>query len=244
MRYLTQTLIFFAVAFTALGQSPPPQCPSLSIVGPSDVLVPDVVSEFSVGLGNSKMPEGVSYSWGSSRGRFVKSYGAVAQLKPSRDDGGSNLNVFVEVKGLPASCPRYTSGIFPVMQVLLEEHPADSFSSYTRNELVARMDNFYTPINQEPNYKGLIAVYFGQNENLPEREKRIRDILDAIRFRKNDLSRVSIAVMAQPSGSETVLWIVRPGFVPTVFQKNEYTIYEAKNLNPRQAVESTFCRCK
>ncbi|HTK27276.1 MAG TPA: hypothetical protein VL327_12010, partial [Pyrinomonadaceae bacterium] len=84
----------------------------------------------------------------------------------------------------------------------------DEFGKATDDDVKARVDNFYTQLNNNPNSQGYIINY-----GTPAEIKRRRaQIVKAINFRKYDASRVTfVDGPDQGTGINTKFYLVPPG---------------------------------
>jgi len=249
MRLLSHVIVVMMLGSSAvLCQSDSSGCPVFSIVGPeTGVLTPESEYSFHAQFSLNAPKDKVNFIWASSGGRIMSGYGSPKiQLRPEREDGGSNLHIFVKVEGLSRTCENYASEIFPVAPIP-EEEPLDEFGTTTGDPLRARVDNFFIQINNNPRADGVSEIWFGEKESNFQRTRRIRDILKAVRYRDYDMSRLSFVVMERPAiRPRTVFWLLNPGAVPRKWKNEHYSIFKAVDLikNPRKAISETYCHCK
>ena len=83
----------------------------------------------------------------------------------------------------------------------------DNFEEVAPGDIKARMDGFFTEINNSPNAKGYLINY-GTNKKNVEREQYIKTYIKNRRF---DASKIDFAKSVNKSGIKTVLWIVPEG---------------------------------
>jgi len=184
-------------------------CPSISVDGPSGITPPGGTMTFTAALSGGSQ-DGLTYNWTVSDGTIASGQGtpSITVTAPSNEAGG-NITASVEIGGYPAGCdcPKGGSatgpyGGKPVAPLIDEFGPAKD------DDVKARVDNFYTQLNNNPNSQGFIINY----GTPAEIKKRRAQIVKAINFRKYDPSRVTF-VDGPDSGTgiKTKLYLVPPG---------------------------------
>lgn len=238
-------IAWFCIAVAA--QNPQPSCPVISIEGPSGMLGPKQPGIFRVKVVGSQDVGKLSFRWASTVGKISGEFGSsTTQLLTEKRDGGSNIAVFVRVEGLPEGCPDTASEIIGTIPIV-EGDPVDRFGVLKRNEVKARMDNFYISLKSNAAYTGLIDLYFGPRESRAARLARINTILETIRFRKFDIGRVEFAFI-ESEQSETVLWLVFPGTDPAdLLESRPNSVFvQGPDVmkDPKKALPKRHCLCK
>ncbi|MEP7076615.1 MAG: hypothetical protein ABI878_12485, partial [Acidobacteriota bacterium] len=152
----------------------------------------------------------VTYNWTVSEGTIASGQGtpSITVTAPMSAAGG-NITATVEIGGMDASCncPKDSSatgqyGGKP------EKLTVDEFGPAKDDDVKARVDNFYTQLNNNPNSQGFIINY-----GTPAEIKRRRaQIVKAINFRKYDPSRVTfVDGPDNGNGINTKFYLVPPG---------------------------------
>ncbi len=125
--------------------------------------------------------------------------------------GGQNVTATVETRSATCTECRGTASETGSIVAPPTFSEVDRFGAVPNDEVKARVDNFYTTLNADPNVTGTIIIY-GTEREMTRREKQIRD---AIRFRKYDESRVTIIRGGdRGTGVETVFYTVPQGATP------------------------------
>ena len=215
-------------------------CPKLTFTFPTTAMVPGEPSTFSVELTGNQSDK-LSFMWGASAGKFVSNpWSRTTQLLAGKEDQGSNVAIFVKVNGLPEGCPNTISDIFPVAPLMIIDFPPEGFGEQTNSQIKARIDNFFIRINNNPGSEGIVALRYGEKDPDSKLTGRVRQVLDAVKFRKYDITRLSFLVPEDPSGFETLLSIVRDvSDLPVqVTGDKPYGLFKAEDLlrNPTQVL--------
>jgi hypothetical protein len=207
----TQTKTITVAPCNCAIDTTPCTCPSLSISGPSGVTTAGETMTFTANASGGSQ-DNVTYNWTVSAGEIVSGQGTpVITVATTKEMAGSNVTATVEIGNLCASCNdrtrSETAGIANKPDVIkfVEFGPA------VPDEIKAQLDPFYSELSNNPNATGYIINY-GTPKEVAKREK---DIRAAIKFRKYDLSRVTIVNGGDNgSGVKTVFYIVPAGVTP------------------------------
>ena len=180
-------------------------CPPLSVSGPSGITNPGDAMTFTASSSGD-----VTYNWTVSAGTIESGQGTPSiTVRTNRDMAGTNVTATVDIGGLPAgcNCPASASETAPVA-ARPEANLIDQFGPATDDDVKARVDNFYTQLNNNPSAQGYIINY-----GTPAEIKRRRaQIMKAINFRKFDASRVTfIDGPDNGTGVNTKFYVVPAG---------------------------------
>lgn len=98
--FLPIALLIVAVCGSAFAQTP--DCPTLSITGPSSMVKPREIANFTVAVDTKGKHYELKYSWSVSAGTIVSGQGTTSIGVRVAEQG--NLTATVEVGGLPEGC--------------------------------------------------------------------------------------------------------------------------------------------
>src|SRR5688572_23869948 len=208
MRTLVLVSILAALAAVAAAQRTDPICPTIEIIGPSGLTNPGDTLTFAVTL--SSTPANVRYVWNVSRGVIEDGQGTRSiVIRTSLEDHGQNVEATVSITGLPKNCVHKATEIAPVAS-LVEGQPVDQFGILPRNDIRGRLDNYFHELSNNPHDRGFVVIQLGPGDNPNLTNSRYRLIVQHVRFRKFDLSRIDFGFEL---GGETgtTLWRVPPG---------------------------------
>ena len=150
----------------------------------------------------------ISYKWTVSSGTIVKGQDAeTVFVDTSGEEGGKNITVKVTVSGLPGACQNIASDLVGIGPIIGCIFPIDQFNNPSANETKARIDNIFIQLNNSPTMIALFEMEFGDAENRPERILRLTRILDAIKTRKYDVSRVAFLISDKEGDSTSVIFL-------------------------------------
>ena len=181
-------------------------CPTLTITGPAGVTNPGSPMTFTANGGSSDL----TYTWEVSAGTIESGQGTPSiTVNTTEDMAGSNVTATLNVTGTDPECncdttKTETAGIDDKPRT--EEF--DTFENIQNDDVKARLDLFFSRIQNDPNATGYIINY-GTPREITRRAKVINDY---IRFRSQDPSRyVLVNGGDQGTGIKTRLVIVPSG---------------------------------
>ena len=185
------------------------ECPSLSVDGPAGVTAPGGTMTFTANVSGGSQ-ESVTYNWTVSAGEISSGQGtpSITVQVPTEMSGG-NITATVDIGGTDPTCNCTTnsSATAPVAEKPTSTQ-VDEFGKATDDDVKARIDNFYTQLNNNPNSQGYIINY-GSAADI---RRRRAQIVKAINFRKYDLSRVTfVDGPDNGTGVNTKFYLVPPG---------------------------------
>ncbi len=180
-------------------------CASLSVDGPSDVTAPGTPMTFTAILSKG---DSVTYNWSVSAGRITSGQGTSSIMVDTTGLAGSNVTATVELGGLEAgcNCPSTASDTAGV-QGNPDSTMTDEFGPLSNDDVKARVDNFYIQLNNDPSAQGYIINY----GTAAEIRRRKAQLMSAIKFRKYDVSRVTMVDSITDGGQNTKFYLVPAG---------------------------------
>ena len=191
--------------------APPCTCPTLSVTGPSSITTGGDTMTFTANVNGGSQTE-ATYNWTVSQGEIISGQGTpVITVQTTPQMAGGNVTATVTIGGLCETCTENTAS--EVAGIAEERTPTlvDTFGALQRDDIKARVDNFYIQLGNDPSAQGYIINY-GSARDIAKREK---DIRDAIRFLKRDPSRVTFVRGGdRGNGIETQFYLVPQGVQP------------------------------
>jgi hypothetical protein len=185
------------------------ECPSVSISGPAGITNPGDAMTFTANVSGGSQ-DTVTYNWTVSAGTIESGQGTPSiTVRTTREMAGGNVTATLTIGGPAPACGctttfSETAGVSPAPS----STQVDTFGPAKDDDVKARVDNFYTQLNANPNSQGYIINY-----GTPAEIKRRRaQIVKAINFRKYDPSRVTfVDGPDKGTGIETHFYLVPPG---------------------------------
>jgi hypothetical protein len=183
-------------------------CGTLSVTGPSGVVAPGVPMTFTANVSGGG---DVTYNWSVSAGTITSGQGTSSITVDTTGLGGQNVTATVELGGTDPACGCETSkSETGSVQGLPTPTQIDEFGKVTNDDIKARVDGFFTQLNNNPTAQGYIINY----GTPAEIKARRAAIMKAITFRKYDASRVTfVDGPDQGTGIMTRFWLVPSGAV-------------------------------
>ena len=182
-------------------------CPTLSVTGPSEITQPGDVMTFTANVSGGSSDCNFTYNWTVSQGEIIEGQGTpVIRVKTTEEMAGGNITATIALGG-EVSCgtASETGGIEEGIKKTREK---EKFGPLQNDDVKARIDSLYIELNNNPSDRGVLINY-GSAKEIAKREKQIRD---AIKFLKQDPSRVTLVRGGDNgSGIETVVFIVPSG---------------------------------
>lgn len=191
-------ILISVCCFPSLSQTVESLCPQ--ITPPNEILVPQKVALFTIVNGK----EIYEYNWTVSSGTIIKGQGtSEIELILTPSDFGKNINVTLEINGLPKNCANKISETVSVISKV-EVEPLSFYGKISSNDEKAQFDNLYHYISLNKDYEGVILLRFDKKTPLNRRIKRLKEVIKWIEFRKFDKSRISFAISENASEDTTV----------------------------------------
>ncbi|HEV7699791.1 MAG TPA: hypothetical protein VGO43_06155 [Pyrinomonadaceae bacterium] len=184
-------------------------CGTLSVSGPSGVVAPGSPMTFTANVSGGG---DVTYNWAVSAGTISSGQGTSSITVDTTGLAGQNVTATVDLGGLDPNCgcPSNASETGSV-QGLPTATQIDEFGKVTNDDIKARVDGFYTQLNNNPAAQGYVINY-GSPADIKARRAAI---MKAIAFRKYDPSRLTfVDGPDQGTGIMTRFWLVPSGAVP------------------------------
>lgn len=162
---------------------------------------------FSI-LNYPEAPGGLKASWKVSSGTIVEGQGTGSITVDMTNAGAGRITADAKISDLPAGCENVRSTTVDVTETsyMISGGPFYNFSY-----LSAVVDALLIELQNHPDFSGYVIVYgarSGKPENLTAIVKNIRN---ALAFRKFDPSRITIVNGGYREEREVDMWLVPPG---------------------------------
>jgi len=185
------------------------ECPAVSITGPAGITTPGETMTFTANASGGSQDR-VTYNWTVSAGTIESGQGTPSiVVRTTPEMAGTTVTATLTIGGLDATCnctTTYTEsgGVATKPQANLVE----TVGPATNDDIKARVDNWYTLLNQNPQSQGYVINY-GTPAQIKARRAQITK---AITFRKYDPTRITfVDGPDNGTGVETRFYLVPPG---------------------------------
>jgi hypothetical protein len=211
-------LIFLALLGSALSiaaQTAANNCPEVIVIGPNGVTRAGDALTFTASVANAGQNSNLEYDWTVTEGTIESGQGTAAiNVRTTPEMAGTNVTATVKVRGLTAGCVDTASESTGVAQDPVCQCSVDEFGMLSRDDVKARIDNFYIRLQNDPEIKGFIIVHFNEKENRALQKRFLNSIYDAIVFLKKDPSRVTFLISVDGHETNATLYLVPVGINP------------------------------
>lgn len=205
--------ILFATA-AAFGASA--QCPAITIVAPTDEVLPGdgIIFVANVTGGDAKVFP--TYNWVVSAGKIVSGQGTPVMTADSTGIDGQPITATVEIGGFDKKCYQVASAT-AMVKAAIKAQKYDEFGAINLEDEWARLDNFAIGLQNDPMATGYIIIYGGRKSKkgyAAATIKRMKTYL--VRQRRMDAARLKTidgGLREDPSGE---LWLVPSGAAPPI----------------------------
>lgn len=209
------SLFLLAGCLSFPAQTTADNCPKLRILGPPGITRPGDVMTFSVSVNNFSGPAEIKYEWTLSAGTTEKGQGtSEIEVRTTQAMDNSNVTATVKITGMPAGCSDSASETGSVSGGHPGD-PIDDFGDLVRDDIKARIDNFYIRLNYSPKDEGLLFVRLDKEATRNSKLSYLNKLYQAIIFRKYDPARVTFIISEEKRDNylpSTRLWMFPPGF--------------------------------
>lgn len=177
------------------GQTPLSPCPAFEIAGIQGLLrtgEPTTIRAEAKGESTSNL----EYVWTFSTGKILKGQGSadVEYLPVDQNNSKAtpfSISISVKINGLPEQCVS-TFEAQAGAALLYCGLPLDEYGKISKGEERARVDNMFIMLEQNPGLEGFLIIEFAPNESRKYKTDRLNRILEIIRYRKYDPSRLTV----------------------------------------------------
>jgi len=192
-------------------------CPEIHVYGNIPYDEAETVN-FSISTYNFEKPNDYSLMWKISAGEIVRGQGTDKITVKSKESDLKRVTAFVEVSGLPYPCQKISSATAEFRRKL---YLTDSFEQASNGDIKARLDGYSVELQNNPTAKGYIIVYGNRSQANRDLERRMQLINNYLRFRRLDVSRITLVRGGFRENTSSELWLsfddnVQPIPTPTV----------------------------
>ncbi len=186
-------------------------CPKLSIKLPDRVPSHRETISLTIVDSSGSPVEKARVSWKVSAGRIVSGEGnATISFTAGRESAGTNIIVSASVEFSDGRCTIFLSDLFGIAMVP-SGHPVDEiYDDDSANVIKAKLDNAFTVLADNNLVQAVFKMHFKPNTTRGNKSLRLEKILNAIRFRKYSLERVSFYFENDAQDNETEIWLTLP----------------------------------
>jgi hypothetical protein len=184
-------------------------CPTLSISCPTELLMCGAPATVALNVSGGDPNLNLKYKWQVSAGKITSGQGT-PQITVDMGETGETITATVEVEGLPPECDRIESCSFSVSCDPPSARKFDEYSSVSRMNEEARLDNFRVQLQGEPDSQGYVIIY--GPHSVSEHLRLVRKFL----FERRGIAPPNVVLVnggynKQP---KVELWMVPTGATP------------------------------
>lgn len=204
------TSLFLIAGLSTYAQDSGAACREVNVLGPISITKAGDTMVFTTTVSGYAKPDEVKYEWTVSAGMIESGQGTSRiTVRTNLKMANSNVTATVHIPNIAAECNKSawdTAGIAP-----LPSGPnwLDEFSDYSKDNLRARVDNWYIGMTNGPDSEGIAIVKFTSRDSRSARVKHLKNILETISWLKRDLKKVSFLIL-EGENAGTSLGIVTP----------------------------------
>lgn len=213
MRKLLLTSIFvLAFCFAAFGQDS--LCPTISITGPAEVVMPKENVNFSAKVDGEIRNLELKYFWSVDKGKIIDGQGTTI-VTIGEVPLDSTLTATVEIKGLPEDCPKIASGTMvtphgPTRSIEIEQLKT---SASQLDKL--KFDKLIVALEDEPAATAYIIIYTNEKTSTKKLKQKKGQIRKYLSDKNAPADRV--VIVDGGSGEDLIrLFIVHAGAEPPI----------------------------
>lgn len=194
-------------------------CPKVGVSGYYLPTEPDTL-RFSVSTYDLRKTPQYTLKWKVFGGDIIGGTESDA-IKVKLNNNGKRATAYAEIEGLPFPCPKVFSATEEVKNSLLL---VDNFGREPNGQIKARLDNFFTQIQNKPTLKSYIINYGSRLEGHKTLARRVALINTQFKFRGMDMSKVTFINGGYREIEATEIWLSfddtqKPVPAPTVDAK-------------------------
>jgi len=204
-------LIFNLLALSILSQTTKSGCicPVINLTAPPAPIKSGAAAIFTAQINGDKGQ--TIYNWSVSSGAIIEGQGTPTIKVDTNNLEDTAITATVTIGGWCPTCENTTASASVVVEANVKPVLIDKFERANCEDVLARMDNFMTQLQNDPSATGYIIIY-GKPRQIAFVERETRNW---IKIRNFDPSRL---VFIRGSGTgekaEIELWLVPPGANP------------------------------
>jgi hypothetical protein len=158
-----------------------PECPTIKIDTPSQIICPAAEVTFTASVEGGESNAKRTFNWTVSAGKIISGQGtptiAVATAGASGDADDQGIRASVEVGGLTASCST-TASYTVQLRAFCPDRKFDEFGALSFDEEKARLESYISRLLSDPETLGLIKAHAGKCARVDEADTRLERIRD------------------------------------------------------------------
>lgn len=234
------TILLLLSCPVIFGQETANNCPEITVIGPMGVTQPGDTMTFTAEVKNFSGTSEIKYEWNLSAGTIEKGqWTSSIVVRTTEAMANSDVTATVKIGGIPNGCTDSAAGKGEITPKAMCECSADEFGSLSKNEVRARINNYYIRLNNDVNLKGLIHVEVNTKASRRSKMLYLNNLSDAITSRKQDPKRVTFVVseVNDKFGTRTTLWLLQLGVDFPVGDENSIII---KGEDFKQKIKDLF----
>ena len=194
--------------------TPPPACPSISVIGPAGITVPGDTMVFTAKV-DGPARTGLTYRWTiGNDGKMVGGQGSPNISVETPKKTAFNITATVEIGGLEPGCPNTVSETAPVActcdAVLIDEYPA----KLLRRQEMLRLVNAAAELEKRDDGILYFIVYFRPRTSDRQIGTRIRWLRDFLVSRGVKSERLEVVSGGTTDEALTKVYYLPPGAAP------------------------------
>ena len=193
---------------------------------------------FVAGIANTSPTYKFAYDWTVSAGEIIKGQGtSILEVSTTKELQGKTITATVKVTGVHPICNESVSETALIAALPSGPHWLDEFGDSSRDDLRARIDNFYIRIQNTPDSEGIVIAKFTRKDSVKEKTRHLDNILSAIRWMKKDVTRISFLILEDDYRS-TALGVLAPASNPAALGIDASKLIKGEQL--KQKIKDLF----
>lgn len=186
---------------------------SISVIGPAGVTLGGEPLTFTANI-SGEIPYEFSYLWSVSEGEIISGQGTPAiSVRTPKEGGSVTATLTLVPRDATFAGKRVTASEVAVVAQIPKAELFDALPANWNCELgLARMDNFYIALNNNPNAQGYITIFAGKSDKKGVLSHQLL-LTNSVKFRKFDPSRITFLTTVSED-PRTEFWLVPPGAEP------------------------------
>jgi len=215
------------ICVNSIRSQAPPNCPIFKIVGPSGIFAAYATVTFELRTTDPKDLKDAVVEWRVSSGIIVSGAGTSSIKYQSHVADSTNVTISAAVT-TTNGCKSLLSGMWPTY-VIKDIEPIDEFGKISRNDLLARIDNFYSQLSNNPAMEGAVIVRFDTHASPSYKRSWIERFIGCLAFRKYDPSRITFLLEKTTSDERTMF----TSLIPAPNDSDFYVVVKAEEIRAK-----------
>lgn len=187
-------------------QSENSHCPSITILGPSEVVPPDEIMFFTATVSGEVKNYNTKYKWTVDKGKIVEGQGTTVIRVSTEGLSDTTVTASFEIEGLPKECSKVDSET-GVIAPKLPWEPIDSYNKISFPDELVRIDSFLVELYRNSNYKGFIWITTDKDESFTDVKNHIKKLVKHIKHRKISPGRIIFLIEKADYRSTTIFYM-------------------------------------